>query len=779
MVAFAVLICLCVVIGAVLGTIGFFIALDNRDKLLDLNSIVGLSRPEPQPQQCKPPIERTAHAAAVTQTQGITPPREVKIEQQPPRRLTPAASQQKPVQTPAREPAFRPEPAGIKEPVSIEQIIGSRWALIAGIVAIIFSAGFFLKYAWDIGLMGPAAKVISVAVCGLIALALGEFTRRKGFGTVAKSVTALGFALLYGSVFAAYGYYTLINMPAAFVLAVLLTAAGMAYAVAMDEVLAALLALLGGFLTPLIIRSDSVSAAPLFGYVLVLGCGAMLCAFWRQWRSVNITAFLGSYAIYFIWMVHVWDELVIDYTMQFPPRLITAVAWLLVLMAVYMVLPLLNNLLRRQKGHMEDVLCVAANSWLGFVFLFSLLNGSFQTVLALCTAALAVAHIAMAALVRYRCEDDRNTPFVILATGLALLTLAMPMYFRFYVLAAVWACQGGILTFAADKWNSSITRLAGGAALLLAVGRLVISLPMHSCDFTLVMNPVFGTWILVGALILAVHMVYRMETKLKKEIHDAVSQFSYMSGLAVIAAAMLIEWYQWLDFACSLPPAHLFVGVLVIVAAIAWALAVRPLRPEGAECKWAVMLVLISTSVFAATYFPATCKGGFGLFMHLPFLAAAAYSVSMMLTGVVIKAQQLEYEKDSSTVRAVCSAAGLILLWIILNQEIYLFWKSLPGGADNWRLKAQLSLSIMWAVYALALMVAGVWKNIPPLRYAALGLFGLLLAKVFIVDMNTVKSVYRVAAFMATGVVLVGISYLYQHLRNKGFFEAIANREEL
>jgi hypothetical protein len=86
MVAFAVLICLCVVIGAVLGTIAFFIALDNRDKLLDLNSIVGLSRPEPQPQQCKPPIERTAHAAAVTQTQGITPPREVKIEQQPPGR---------------------------------------------------------------------------------------------------------------------------------------------------------------------------------------------------------------------------------------------------------------------------------------------------------------------------------------------------------------------------------------------------------------------------------------------------------------------------------------------------------------------------------------------------------------------------------------------------------------------------------------------------------------------------------------------------------------------
>ena len=83
----------------------------------------------------------------------------------------------------------------------------------------------------------------------------------------------------------------------------------------------------------------------------------------------------------------------------------------------------------------------------------------------------------------------------------------------------------------------------------------------------------------------------------------------------------------------------------------------------------------------------------------------------------------------------------------------------------------QLCLSVMWAVYAVAMMVVGIWKNVSVLRYAALGLFGLLLCKVFIVDMNTVRSVYRIAAFMATGVTLVGVSYMYQHLRNRGYFE--------
>jgi uncharacterized membrane protein len=49
----------------------------------------------------------------------------------------------------------------------------------------------------------------------------------------------------------------------------------------------------------------------------------------------------------------------------------------------------------------------------------------------------------------------------------------------------------------------------------------------------------------------------------------------------------------------------------------------------------------------------------------------------------------------------------------------------------------------------------------------------LLLAKVFILDTSTVKSVYRIAAFLATGITLVGVSYLYQYLRKKGFFDAM------
>lgn len=98
-----------------------------------------------------------------------------------------------------------------KETIILEQRIGTRWVPIAGVITIIVAAGFFLKYAYDNNLIGPLGRVVIAAIAGLIALAVGELTRRRGYGIVAKAVTALGFALLYTAVFSARAYYGLLN----------------------------------------------------------------------------------------------------------------------------------------------------------------------------------------------------------------------------------------------------------------------------------------------------------------------------------------------------------------------------------------------------------------------------------------------------------------------------------------------------------------------------------------------------------------------------------------
>ena len=93
------------------------------------------------------------------------------------------------------------------------------------------------------------------------------------------------------------------------------------------------------------------------------------------------------------------------------------------------------------------------------------------------------------------------------------------------------------------------------------------------------------------------------------------------------------------------------------------------------------------------------------------------------------------------------------------------------GQIDNWRFIANMCMSVAWAIYGLILLVCGFWRKLKMLRYLGLGIFGALLLKVFIIDMSAVSTIYRIMAFLATGVTLVGVSYLYQFLRKKGFFD--------
>jgi uncharacterized membrane protein len=90
---------------------------------------------------------------------------------------------------------------------------------------------------------------------------------------------------------------------------------------------------------------------------------------------------------------------------------------------------------------------------------------------------------------------------------------------------------------------------------------------------------------------------------------------------------------------------------------------------------------------------------------------------------------------------------------------------------DNWENIANMWMSVALALYGLALLVGGFWRKLKTLRYLGLGIFGALLLKVFLVDMGAVSTIYRILAFLATGITLVGVSYLYQFLRKKGFFE--------
>ncbi|MGI9463268.1 MAG: DUF2339 domain-containing protein, partial [Aestuariivirgaceae bacterium] len=70
--------------------------------------------------------------------------------------------------------------------------------------------------------------------------------------------------------------------------------------------------------------------------------------------------------------------------------------------------------------------------------------------------------------------------------------------------------------------------------------------------------------------------------------------------------------------------------------------------------------------------------------------------------------------------------------------------------------------SLVWLIYALAVLLVGMWLKRSMIRHAALAVLVLVVLKVFLSDMAGLGGLYRVASFMGLGLSLVGIGYLYQ-----------------
>lgn len=78
----------------------------------------------------------------------------------------------------------------------------------------------------------------------------------------------------------------------------------------------------------------------------------------------------------------------------------------------------------------------------------------------------------------------------------------------------------------------------------------------------------------------------------------------------------------------------------------------------------------------------------------------------------------------------------------------------------------QLSLSGLWLVYSIVVMVIGILRGARGPRFFAIGLFGLSILKIFIVDLSFLDTLYRIFSFLGLGLILLAVSYVYQKYRS-------------
>ncbi|MCA9062657.1 MAG: DUF2339 domain-containing protein, partial [Planctomycetaceae bacterium] len=106
------------------------------------------------------------------------------------------------------------------------------------------------------------------------------------------------------------------------------------------------------------------------------------------------------------------------------------------------------------------------------------------------------------------------------------------------------------------------------------------------------------------------------------------------------------------------------------------------------------------------------------------------------------------------------TAVGLAFLLIVSTLEVKSFLHSFIPGLESG------GVTILWTVFALSFLLAGIRRNLRLLRIAGLALFTIVSFKVFFSDLSRLDQIYRVVAFILLGILVISGSFLYLRYRD-------------
>jgi hypothetical protein len=215
-----------------------------------------------------------------------------------------AASPVVPPPLPPRGPDRRATPpAPPKPPFDWEKLIGVKLFSWIASAALALAAVFFLRYSMDHGWLTPEIRLGIGLVVGVALLVVCELKVARRYSVTANAMDAAGIAILFATVFASYALWHLVPSVIAFALLVLVTAVAVLLSIRRESMFIALLGLLGGFSTPVLLSSGQDNPLGLFSYLLLLNGGLAWVAYKKRWPLLTALSMVLSTLYQWGWVV--------------------------------------------------------------------------------------------------------------------------------------------------------------------------------------------------------------------------------------------------------------------------------------------------------------------------------------------------------------------------------------------------------------------------------------------------------------------------------------------
>lgn len=750
-------------------------------EISQLNQEINLLKSARQPAVQPKPVE-PAQPQPMAET---TPPHTAQFQEVP--RQKPVQPRPQPAQPPHQQQrAAQPSIYAVSGSTALEKFVGQNILSIVGILVLIIGVGIGAKYAIDNNLISPAMRISIGYVAGLALLGVALYLKKKYLNFSAVLMSG-AMAVMYFITFFAYSLYDLIPQTLAFVLMLILTGVTVFWALSYGKQVIAHIGLVGAYAIPFMLGGNSGNYAFLFTYIAIINFGILIVSVRRYWKWLFYNAFGFTWLIYFAWYVTAFQS-----DVHFQLAFLFATIFFLTFYVTFII----HKLVFHENIAAENGGLIVSNSFIFYGFGYALLSrrglGEYH---GLFTIGNAMLHFLFATAASRLAKVPRDIPVLMTALVIVFITLAIPIQLDGNWLTLAWTMQAVILfwlgrtrTIELYEYFSYPVLFLAGIAFVFDLGRgSTLTLEMLAGQMLFV-NWLFVTSIIFAGALAVIYFINRDERYQPAVTEDVRAVFGYF----LVAAATVVFYnafrteianyfsYQYLAaksvgiYSSRYDEIKIFSFLwqlnytMAFLALLSW-LNIQKLK------NTVVAVVNLAFNTFALTlfftvgtflltvfhqrYFSPTDPEIFTVGVEYIWIRYVCYVFAATLVVAsyrYTKMPNLRELKEAVKLPRIFDVVLSLILLIVFSAEL-MNWMGVDAGQGS----TKLGLSILWGVFALVLMIVGIYRRKIHLRISAISLFGLTLVKLFFYDIADLSTISKTIVFVTLGILLLIMSFLY------------------
>ena len=644
---------------------------------------------------------------------------------------------------------------------NFEKYIGENLFGKIGILIFIIGIGFFVKYAIDQNWINETARTLMGYAVGAGMLVLAERLHKR-YHTFSSLLAGGAFGIYYLITAIAFHYYALFSHTIAFVILCVTTIFMSAVSVLYDRKELAVTALVGGFIAPFIISTDSSSIISLQIYITILNIGMFCLAMYKKWAILPMVSFAFTYII--LWGTTALGSFSDSEAVSTYPTLFAFAT----LFYVIFLLPVVF-ILRTQYGEntrLGLLGIITANSFMYLIygdFLLQHFEASSDTT-AYLAFFIAAVNLAIHLYLRFRVEGQDTLRNLMLGLAVTFVSMGIPILFSAANVLMVWAAESVLLLWLFTKEKNRIYELASAVLLLLTLGALAYYRTtdtfIHDTGDSLFFNGAFfvTTFVSIAYYVVAVIMQFNKElfSDTKRLIaYTPCNAIAYVLGFSVLFLAFRDNFHFHLEQPISEYASLLTANIMLLGGAL-----ILRKRFEISENKLAYEISLYLAGIlFAMTVWNYTAPEGL-LLRWLMALVTIAHMAYCMRGQLLVTSNQRNLHIEYSIIST--------LMWLTLTSLLLITFNEV-----NFSTAFSLSLGIA----AFILMCIGMRYHSKEIRIVSLAEFGIVIGKLILNDVWAMPALGKIIVFISLGAILLILSFLYQKLKDALFNEKEQEQE--